>query len=43
MSTEENKLLIRRYIEEVVNTGNAEELANFISPDYVESDDKTGP
>ena len=36
MSTEENKLLARRFYEEVVNTGNVEELANLISPDYVE-------
>ena len=36
MSTEENKLLVRRYIEEVVNTGNVERLAEFIAPNYVE-------
>jgi len=36
VSTEENKLLVRRYIEEVVNTGNVEKLAEFIAPDYVE-------
>ena len=36
VSTEENKLLARRFYEEVVNTGNVEELANLISPDYVE-------
>jgi predicted ester cyclase len=34
--------LIRRYIEEVVNTGNVDDLARFISPDYVESHDQTG-
>lgn len=33
---EENKLLVRRYIEEVVNTGDVTKLAEFISPDYVE-------
>jgi predicted ester cyclase len=36
VSTEDNKLLVRRYYEEVVNTGNVNELANFISPDYTE-------
>ena len=36
MSTEANKLLVRRYIEEVVNTGDVENIATFISPGYVE-------
>ena len=36
MSVDENKLLVRRYYEEVVNTGNVDELAAFISPEYVE-------
>ncbi len=36
MSTEENKLLVRRYHEEVVNTENVDRTAEFISPDYVE-------
>jgi predicted ester cyclase len=36
VSTEENKLLVRRFYEEVVNTGNVEQLADLISPDYVE-------
>jgi len=36
MSIEENKLLVRRYIEEVVNTGDVAKLAEFIAPDYVE-------
>ena len=36
MSADENKLLVRRYYEEVVNTGNISELAEFISPEYVE-------
>ena len=42
MSTAENKLLIRRFIEEVVNTGNVDKLADFISPDYIDNYDKTG-
>ncbi len=36
MSTVENKRLVRRYIEEVVNTGDVSRLAEFIAPDYVE-------
>ena len=42
MSTAENKLLVGRYIEEVANTGNVDDLAGFISPDYIDSHDKTG-
>lgn len=36
VSTEENKSLVRRFYEEVVNTGNVDELDALISPDYVE-------
>lgn len=36
MSVEENKLLVRPYYEEVVNTGNVDRTAEFVSPDYVE-------
>lgn len=36
MSTEENKRLVRRYMDKVVNTGDVGRLADFISPDYVE-------
>lgn len=36
MSTQENKLLVRCYYEQVVNTGDVDEIAKFISPDYVE-------
>jgi predicted ester cyclase len=36
VSAEENKVLVRRYYEEIVNTGNVDRLAEFISPDYVE-------
>ena len=36
MSAEENKRLIRRYIEEVVNTGNVNDIENFISSDFAE-------
>lgn len=41
MSAGENKLFVRRYYEEVVNTGNVNELAEFISPDYVEVHNNT--
>jgi predicted ester cyclase len=36
MTTVANKLLVRRYIEEVVNTGNIETISEFISPNYAE-------
>ena len=41
MSADENKLLVRRYYEEVVNTGNVDLLTEFISPDYVEIHNNT--
>jgi predicted ester cyclase len=37
MTIDKNKKIIRRYIEEVVNTGNVENLDEFISPDYIET------
>ena len=36
MLAKENKILIRRYITEVINTGNVENIEQFISPDYDE-------
>jgi predicted ester cyclase len=36
MSVDENKLLIRRFIDEIINTGNINEIEKFISPDYTE-------
>ena len=39
MSTEENKLLVRRYYEDVVNTGNVDLIEKFISPEYSEVHD----
>lgn len=36
MSTEQNKQLVRRYYEDVVNAAKVDDLAEFISPDYVE-------
>jgi len=35
-TVEDNKRRVRRYLEEVVNTGNVEALADFIAPNYVE-------
>lgn len=39
MSFEENKLLVRRFYEEVVNTGDVESIEHFIAPEYVEVQD----
>ena len=36
MSTESNRRLVRRYYEEIVNTGDTREIERFISPDYEE-------
>jgi predicted ester cyclase len=36
MSETDNKLLIRRYIEEVINTGNVETIEKYVSSDYTE-------
>lgn len=36
MSVEDNKQLIRKYIDEVINTGNLDEIKKYISPDYTE-------
>ncbi len=36
MTSEQIKLVVRRYLEEVVNTGNVDRIAEFISPEYVE-------
>ena len=35
-----NKQIIRRVIDEVVNTGNVDLLADLVSPDGVETDGK---
>ena len=32
MAVAENKALVRRYLEEVVNTGDVDRLAEFIAP-----------
>ena len=36
MSIDENKLLIRRFIEEIINTGNVDAIERFIASDYTE-------
>ena len=41
MAVDDNKLLVRRYYEEVVNTGHVNGLADFISPEYVEVHNNT--
>ena len=37
---EANKALVRRFIEEVVNTGDVSRIGDFISPECVETDGK---
>lgn len=32
----DKKMVVKQYIEEVINTGNAEEVSTFISPHYTE-------
>ncbi|MEJ2557968.1 MAG: ester cyclase [Anaerolineae bacterium] len=39
MPSNENKLLVRRYYEEVVNTGDVDLIETFIAPEYVEVSD----
>ena len=42
LSIENNKLLIREYIEKVVNTGNVNDIEKYISPDYYEGNKPNG-
>ncbi|HTS28471.1 MAG TPA: ester cyclase [Bryobacteraceae bacterium] len=42
MSAFENKLLIRRFVEEVINTGDTARLHEFVAADYRERDDMSG-
>lgn len=42
MSLEDNKRVARHFLEEVVNTGEVDRLADFIAPDCRESNDPTG-
>jgi predicted ester cyclase len=36
MSAADNKLLIRKYIDEVINTGNVDKMEDYVSEDYTE-------
>ena len=38
MDTESNKDIVRRFYEEIVNTGKTKKIADFISPDIIETD-----
>ena len=40
MGTQENKRLVRRFYEEVVNTGHVDGIAAFVAPECVETDGK---
>lgn len=39
MVENENKLSVRRFYEEIVNTGDVDEIEHFVSPDYCEVHD----
>lgn len=39
MSLEDNKSIVRRYYEQVVNTGNVDLVESFVSPEYTEVDE----
>ena len=39
MSSEENKILVLRFYEEIVNTRKVDKIEDFISPEYVEIHD----
>lgn len=41
MAIADNKLLVRRYYEDVVSTGRVDRIPEFISPDYVEIHENT--
>jgi hypothetical protein len=40
MSVEVNKALVRRYLQEVVNSGNVGGIGEFIAPDYIDRNDQ---
>ena len=42
MTTDANKLLVRRYIEEIINRNDLDRLAEFVAFDYVETGDPAG-
>ena len=39
MASEENKIFVRRFYEEIVNTRKVDKIEDFISPEYVEIQD----
>ena len=39
MTSEENKILISKYINEIINTGNVDSITDFIAQDYTEVHD----
>ena len=39
MSSDENKILVHRYYEGIVNSGKVDQIEDFISPEYVEVHD----
>ncbi len=41
MQSHENKLLVRRFYEEVVNAGNTDLIESLLSPEYCEVHDGT--
>jgi len=41
MSHPSNKQLVRRYYGEIVSTGKVEDIADFVSENYVEAHDNT--
>ena len=42
MGLEANKAVVRRYLAEVVSTGDVSRIAEFIAPEYEEEGDTTG-
>jgi len=36
MSLEDNKKIVRRYVEEIINTGNVDRIGDYIAPEYTE-------
>lgn len=32
----ENKIIVRKYIEDIINTGKVQDIGNYISPNYEE-------
>ena len=41
MSAHENKQLVRRFYDEIVNGGKVERMAEFVTPECVETDGQT--